>query len=143
MHLAIEQARIAEKLDEVPIGSVLVDPMGIVKQASHNMVIKNCDPTAHAEMNVIRMECQAIQNERLPGYKIISTLEPCPMCASAISQARISQIHYGTSDAKSGGIESGPKILSHSQSHHKPNITKGTEKALCSELLKKFFESRR
>ena len=143
MHLAIEQARIAEKLDEVPIGSVLVDPVGRVKQASHNMVKKNCDPTAHAEMNVIRMECQAIQNERLPGYQLISTLEPCPMCASAISQARISLIHYGASDEKSGGIESGPKIFSHFKAYHKPKITKGTEETLCSELLKKFFKSKR
>jgi len=143
MHLAIEQARIAEKLNEVPIGSVLIDPAGIVKQASHNLVIKNCDPTAHAEINVIRMECHAIQNERLTGYQIISTLEPCPMCASAISKARIALIHYGASDAKSGGIESGPKIFSHSQMHHKPKITTGTEKAICSELLKNFFQSRR
>ena len=91
-------------------------------------------------MNVIRMECHAIQNERLPGYQIVSTLEPCPMCASAISQARISLVHYGASDAKSGGLESGPKIFSHSNAHHKPRITKGTDKALCSELLKKFFK---
>ena len=143
MHLAIEQARIAEMLNEVPIGSVLVDPEGRVKQTSHNTVIKNCDPTAHAEMNVIRMECYAIQNERLPGYQLISTLEPCPMCASAISQARIARVHYGASDSKSGGIESGPKIFSHSQVHLKPKITKGTENALCSELLKNFFKSRR
>ena len=92
--------RIAEKVIEVPIGSVLVDPVGRVKQASHNMVRKIRDPTAHAEMNVIRMECHVIQNERLPGYQIVSTLEPCPMCASAISQARISLVHYGASDAK-------------------------------------------
>ena len=143
MHLAIEQARIAESCNEVPIGAVLIDPEGNIKQSSHNLVIDNSDPTAHAELNVIRRECRSLKNERLNGYSLFVTLEPCPMCATAISFARISKIVYGASDRKSGGIEVGPKIFTHSQSHHKPEIVKGINQEICSHLLKNFFKLRR
>ena len=143
MHLAIEQARIAESCNEVPIGAVLIDPEGNIKQSSHNLVIGNSDPTAHAELNVIRRECLSLKNERLNGYSLFVTLEPCPMCAAAISFARISKIFYGASDRKSGGIEVGPKIFTHSQSHHKPEIVKGINQEICSHLLKNFFKLRR
>ena len=143
MHLAIEQARIAETCNEVPIGAVLVDPQGKINQSSHNLVIGNSDPTAHAELNVIRRECRSLKNERLNGYSLCVTLEPCPMCATAISFARISKIVYGASDRKSGGIEVGPKIFAHSQSHHKPEIVKGINQEICSHLLKNFFKLRR
>ena len=143
MHLAIEQARIAESCNEVPIGAVLIDPEGNIKQSSHNLVIANSDPTAHAELNVIRRECRSLKNERLNGYSLFVTLEPCPMCATAISFARISKIVYGASDRKSGGIEVGPKIFTHSQSHHKPEIVKGINQEICSHLLKNFFKLRR
>ena len=143
MHLAIEQARIAETCNEVPIGAVLVDPEGKIKQSGHNLVIGNSDPTAHAELNVIRRECRSLKNERLNGYSLFVTLEPCPMCAAAISFARISKIVYGASDRKSGGIEVGPKIFTHSQSHHKPEIVKGINQEICSRLLKNFFKLRR
>ena len=83
MHLAIEQARIAESCNEVPIGAVLIDPEGNIKQSSHNLVIGNSDPTAHAELNVIRRECRSLKNERLNGYSLFVTLEPCPMAATA------------------------------------------------------------
>ena len=143
MHLAIEQARIAESCNEVPIGAVLIDPEGKIKQASHNLVIGTSDPTAHAELNVIRRECRSLKNERLNGYSLFVTLEPCPMCATAISFARLSKIVYGASDRKSGGIEVGPKIFTHSQSHHKPEIVKGINQEICSHLLKNFFKLRR
>ncbi len=143
MYLAIEQARIAESCNEVPIGAVLIDPKGNVKQSSHNLVISNSDPTAHAELNVIRRECRSLKNERLTGYSLFVTLEPCPMCATAISFARISKIFYGASDRKSGGVEVGPKIFTHSQSHHKPEIIKGINQEICSNLLKNFFKMRR
>ena len=143
MYLAIEQARIAESCNEVPIGAVLIDPEGNVKQSGHNLVISNSDPTAHAELNVIRRECQSLKNERLTGYSLFVTLEPCPMCATAISFARISKIFYGASDRKSGGVEVGPKIFTHSQSHHKPEIIKGINQEICSNLLKNFFKMRR
>ena len=143
MHLAIEQARLAQSCNEVPIGAVLVDPEGHIKQSSYNLVIRNSDPTAHAEMNVIRQECASIKNERLLDYRLFVTLEPCPMCASAISLARISKVYYGASDKKSGGVELGPKIFSHSQIHHKPKIIKGINEDICSRMLKKFFKARR
>ncbi len=143
MHLAIEQARIAERCDEVPIGAVLIDPNGNIKQAGHNLVVKDSDPTAHAEMNVIRKECASLKNKRLIGYRLFVTLEPCPMCASAISFARISEVIYGASDEKSGGIDYGPKIYSHPQTHHKPKVVKGIYKEICSRLLKDFFKMRR
>ena len=143
MHLAIEQARIAESCNEVPIGAVLIDPAGNIKQSSHNLVIGNSAPTAHAELNVIRRECRSLKNERLNGYSLFVTLEPCPMCATAISFSRISKIVYGASDRKSGGIEVGPQIFTHSQSHHKPEIVKGINQEICSHLLKNFFKLRR
>ncbi len=143
MYLAIEQARIAESCNEVPIGAVLIDPEGNVKQSGYNLVISNSDPTAHAELNVIRRECRSVKNERLTGYSLFVTLEPCPMCATAISFARISKIFYGASDRKSGGVEVGPKIFTHSQSHHKPEIIKGINQEICSNLLKNFFKMRR
>ena len=143
MDLAIEQARKAEACNEVPIGAILVDQDGNIKQSAHNLVVTLSDPTAHAEINVIRMQCNSLNNERLKGYSLYVTLEPCAMCAAAISSARISTVVYGASDKKSGGIEIGPKIFTHPQSHHKPEIIKGISKETCSKLLKNFFQLRR
>ena len=143
MHFAIEQARKAAKCSEVPIGAILVNPDGIIKQSSHNLVLRKSDPTAHAELNVVRAECESINNERLLNYRLFVTLEPCAMCAAALSYARVSQIVYGASDKKSGGVECGPKIFTHSQIHHKPEIIGGVNKEICSEIIQNFFKLRR
>lgn len=143
MQIAIKQAKLAADQGEVPVGAVLVDSTGLVKQVGHNQVIQNSDPTCHAEINVIRMECAILKNERLTGYRLFSTLEPCPMCSTAISLSRISELVYGASDEKSGGVTVGPRIFSHAQIHHKPKIVGGIEASVCSNLLKGFFKSRR
>ena len=125
MDAALVQASAAGQRGEVPVGAVIVGPSGdVVAQAGNETRALN-DPTAHAEILAIRAACAAIGRERLLDHDLYVTLEPCPMCASAISQARIRRLYYGASDAKSGGIENGPRVLSHTQSHHVPEIYDG------------------
>ncbi|MDD9922095.1 MAG: nucleoside deaminase, partial [Boseongicola sp.] len=101
------------------------------------------DPTGHAEILVIRQACETLGSERLSGCDLYVTLEPCPMCAAAISAARIARLYYGASDPKSGGIESGPRIFDHPQSHHVPEVYGGIAESECAALLKSFFAERR
>ena len=100
----------------------------------------NCsDPTAHAEILAIRDACAALGSERLTGCVLYVTLEPCPMCAAAISAARLLRLVYGASDPKSGGIEQGPRVFSHPQAHHAPEVVAGVAEADCAALLRDFF----
>ncbi len=101
------------------------------------------DPTAHAEILVIREGCAALSSERLPGYDLYVTLEPCPMCATAISAARIARVYYGAADPKSGGIAQGPRIFRHPQCHHTPEVYDGISAPESEALLKTFFAQRR
>ncbi|NOU06678.1 MAG: nucleoside deaminase, partial [Hyphomicrobiaceae bacterium] len=101
------------------------------------------DPTAHAEMLVIRSAAAAIKSERLTDCDLYVTLEPCPMCAAAISFARIRRLYYGASDPKSGGVEHGPRVFSHVTCHHAPELYGGLAETESSELLRSFFSSRR
>jgi len=101
------------------------------------------DPTAHAEILVIRAACAAAQSERLPGYSLYVTLEPCAMCATAISAARIARLYYAASDPKSGGVAHGARVFSHPQCHHAPEIYDGIAADEAETLLKTFFQNRR
>jgi tRNA(Arg) A34 adenosine deaminase TadA len=143
MNTAMDQARAAAKRGEVPVGAVIVAPNGQIIASSGNRTRELNDPTAHAEILAIRAACVIAKSERLTGYDLYVTLEPCPMCAMAISAARIKRLYFAASDAKSGGIHQGPRIFSHPQAHHVPEIYDGINAAQSESLLKSFFKSRR
>lgn len=144
MDLALEEAKAAALRGETPVGAVIYDPAtGEVLAKAGNRVRELHDPTAHAECLVIREACQELANERLQGLDLYVTLEPCPMCAGVISAARIARVYYGASDPKSGGIEHGPRLFSHPQAHHKPQIYPGISEAQASKLLTEFFQDKR
>ncbi len=143
MQAALSQARAAAARGEVPVGAVVVSPGGEIVAAAGNRTRELADPTAHAELLALRAACAAAGSERLPGHAIYVTLEPCPMCASAISQARIARLYYGAADPKSGGVAHGPRVLDHPQSHHKPEVYDGIAADEAEALLKAFFARRR
>lgn len=142
MDVALKEARAAAARGEVPVGAVISGPEGIVAQAGNRTRELN-DPTAHAEVLAIRAACTAMGQERLTGYDLYVTLEPCPMCAAAISNARIARLYYGADDPKSGGIGQGPRIFSHPQCHHVPEVYEGLDARASEALLKDFFAARR
>lgn len=143
MSIALAEARAAALRDEVPVGAVLVAPDGrIVAQAGNRNRELN-DPTAHAEILALRAACAAAGSDRLPGHALWVTLEPCPMCAAAISFARIARLYYGASDPKSGGVAHGPRIFAHPQCHHRPEVYDGIAEAESAALLRAFFATRR
>lgn len=143
MAFALEEARLAETRGEVPIGAVLVAPDGRIAARAGNRTREQSDPTAHAEILAIREACQAIGSERLVDYALYVTLEPCPMCAAAISFARIRRLYYGATDPKGGGVESGPRIFSQPTCHHAPEVYGGMMETDCSNILKAFFATKR
>ena len=143
MVLALEEARRAGERGEVPVGAVVVAPDGTVLARSGNRTRELADPTAHAEMLAIREACHITGSERLTGFSLYVTLEPCPMCAAAISFARIRRIYYGASDPKGGGVEFGPRIFSQPTCHHVPEIYGGIGEAQSADLLREFFAARR
>ena len=143
MALALEEAQRAAERGEVPVGAVIVAPDGTVAARNGNRTRELCDPTAHAEILVIREACRAIGSERLTGFSLYVTLEPCPMCATAISFARIRRLYYGASDPKGGGVEFGPSIFTQPTCHHTPEIYGGIAEKEAAQLLKAFLEARR
>lgn len=143
MELALEQARKAAEADEVPVGAVLVDASGAVLAATHNRVERDKDPTAHAEMLAIREAAAKRGDARLPDCDLYVTLEPCPMCATAISFARLRRVYWGASDPKGGGIENGPRIFAQATCHHRPELFGGIAETEAAALLRDFFKARR
>lgn len=143
MALALQAARAAEALGEVPIGAVVTGPDGSVLAVAGNRTITDRDPTAHAEILAIRAACAQLGSERLTGCDLHVTLEPCPMCAAAISFARIRRLYYGASDPKGGGVEQGPRIFTQPTCHHAPEIYPGIAAAESAEMLRAFFRRRR
>jgi tRNA(adenine34) deaminase len=143
METALAEARAAALRGEVPVGAVVVDPNGRVVARAGNRTRELCDPSAHAEVLAIRAACAAAGSERLPGHALYVTLEPCPACAAIISAARIARLYYGAADPKSGGVERGPRIFSHPQAHHVPEVYDGIGAAEAERLLKGFFAERR
>lgn len=143
MEMALDEARAAEARGEVPVGAVIVAPDGRVVARDGNRTREQNDPTAHAEVLAIRAACAATGSERLPGHDLYVTLEPCPMCAAAISAARIGRLYYGASDPKSGGVAVGARVFSHPQCHHVPEVYDGINAAEAERILVGFFQSRR
>lgn len=143
MDLALEEARAAGMRGEVPVGAVIVAPTGAVVARAGNRTRELCDPTAHAEILAIRAACAALGQERLAGHDLYVTLEPCPMCAAAISAARIGRLYYGAADPKSGGVAFGARVFSHAQCHHAPEIYDGLAEADAAALLRGFFAAKR
>ena len=144
MREALEEARAAAARDETPVGAVVVNPStGQILGRGGNRTRELADPTAHAEILAIRAACARLRSERLPGLDLYVTLEPCPMCASAIAQARIARLYYGASDPKSGGVEQGPRVFDHPQSHHRPEVYGGIDETEAAALLKSYFAAKR
>jgi len=143
MDIALREARAAANRGETPVGAAIVAPDGRIIAATGNRTRALRDPTAHAEMLAIRMACRALDDERLLGCSMYVTLEPCPMCAMAISAARIARLCYGASDPKSGGVAQGPCIFDHRQAHHVPEIHDGIQATESERLLREFFAARR
>ena len=143
MELALEQARKAAEAGEVPVGAVLVDAEGAVLAATHNRVERDKDPTAHAEMLAIRQAAATRGDPRLPDCDLYVTLEPCPMCATAISFARLRRVYWGASDPKGGGVENGPRIFAQATCHHRPELIGGIAETEAAALLRDFFKARR
>ena len=144
MDAALDEARAAADRGETPVGAVIVDPAtNTVIARNGNRVRELHDPTAHAEILVIRAAAQAHQSERLIGLDLYVTLEPCPACAASIAAARIARLYYGASDPKSGGVEQGPRIFAHPQCHHRPEIYPGISEPASAQMLRDFFEKRR
>jgi tRNA(Arg) A34 adenosine deaminase TadA len=143
MNLALEEARTAAARGEVPIGAVLVDGDGNVLAQAGNRSEERSDPTAHAEMEVIRQACAARGEQRLPDCALYVTLEPCPMCATTISFARLARLYYGAADSKGGGVEHGPRIFHQPTCHHRPELYPGIGEDAAATLLRDFFQERR
>ena len=144
MDLALAQARAAAARGEVPVGAVLVDgARRRVVAAAGNEVEARCDPTAHAEMLVIRAGAEALESPRLTECDLYVTLEPCPMCAAAISFARLRRIYFGAEDPKGGGVIHGARIFEQPTCHHRPEILGGLAERESAALLRAFFRDRR
>ncbi len=143
MSLALEEAEGAAARGEVPVGAVLVGSNGEIIASAGNRSLELKDPTAHAEILVIRDACQAFGSERLPGTDLYVTLEPCTMCAAAISYARIRRLYFGAADPKGGGVEHGVRFFEQPTCHHAPEVYSGFSEVRSAELLKEFFKVRR
>ncbi len=139
MQIALAEARAAAARGETPVGAVLLDESGRELARDGNRVRELHDPTAHAEILVIRAACAAVGSERLPGSQLWVTLEPCPMCAAAISQARVARLVYAAPDPKGGGVEHGPRVFAQPTCHHRPEIASGIGEREAAELLRNFF----
>jgi tRNA(adenine34) deaminase len=142
MRLALEQARLAEATGEVPIGAVVVKDNAVIAMA-HNSPRADHDPTAHAEIAAIRAAARALGQERLEGCELWVTLEPCAMCAGAISHARIARLYYAASDPKGGAVEHGARVFEQEQCLHAPEVYAGMGAEEAAGLLREFFASRR
>jgi tRNA(Arg) A34 adenosine deaminase TadA len=140
---ALAEAEAAAARGEVPIGAVVTGPDGALLAAAGNRTREWNDPTAHAELLAIRESCAKLGSERLVGCDLYVTLEPCPMCAAAISFARIRRLYYGASDPKGGGVEHGARVFNHPTCHHRPEIYTGIEEERAMAVLRGFFEARR
>ncbi|NDW04012.1 nucleoside deaminase [Jiella pacifica] len=142
MDLALEQADRAARRGEVPVGAVIVRDDAVIAAAG-NETIARADPTAHAEIVAIRLACGALGDQRLTGCDLYVTLEPCAMCAAAISFARIRRLYFGAFDEKGGAVENGPRFYSQQTCHHAPEVYSGIGEVASTALLRRFFAERR
>ena len=143
LRAALEQAQLAADAGEVPVGAVIVGPDGDVLARGQNRVLRDSDPTAHAEMVALRAAGRALGNYRLEGCTLYVTLEPCAMCAGAMIHARIARLVYGAADPKAGAAGSVLSVLNHPQLNHQIQVTSGALAEECGEMLRQFFRQRR
>ena len=139
MHEALMAAQNAAERGEVPVGAVVVGPHGECLAVASNLTESNCDPSAHAEILALREAGQKLRSPRLLGCDLFVTLEPCAMCAQAISHARIRRVVFGAYDPKSGGVEHGARVYTHATCHHAPEVIGGVLETDAAKLLKAFF----
>ncbi len=142
MQIALSEARAAALRGEVPVGCVLVSNGEVIARAG-NRTIGDRDPTAHAELLAIRQAAAALGSERLSDCDLYVTLEPCAMCAAAMSFARIRRLYFGAADPKGGAVENGVRFFSAATCHHRPEVFGGINEGECAGLLKEFFQKRR
>ena len=142
MARALSEARAAALAGEVPVGAAVARG-GRIIAAAGNRVVRDRDPTAHAEILAIRAACAALGTERLSDADLYVTLEPCAMCAGAVSLARLRRLYYGAGDAKGGGVEHGARFFSQATCHHAPEVYSGIAEAEAAEMLRAFFRERR
>jgi tRNA(Arg) A34 adenosine deaminase TadA len=144
MDTALDEARAAAGRGEVPVGAVLVDgATGEILARAGNRTEAAADPTAHAEMLVLRAAAARVGAPRLTGCDLYVTLEPCAMCAAAISFARIRRLYYGAEDPKGGGVDHGPRFFDQPTCHHRPEVYGGIAESEAAEMLRGFFRDRR
>lgn len=143
MDRALEAARLAAAAGEVPVGACLVGPAGEILAVSGNLVERGPDPTAHAEIVVLREGARRLGTPRLVDCELHVTLEPCPMCAFAVSLARIRRLYFGAEDPKAGGVVNGPRLFDSPCCHHRPEVYGGIGERESAELLRRFFRARR
>ncbi|MGI9464804.1 MAG: nucleoside deaminase [Aestuariivirgaceae bacterium] len=143
MDLALKEARAAADRGEVPVGAVITGTGGAVIAAAGNRTIELHDPSAHAEILAIRKACTVLGSERLTGCDLYVTLEPCAMCAAAISFARLRRVYFGAADEKMGAVENGPRFFNQPTCHHAPEVYGGIGEARARALLVQFFKERR
>lgn len=144
MDAALDEARAAAGRGEVPVGAVLVDgATGEILARAGNQTEAAADPTAHAEMLVLRAAAASVGAPRLTGCDLYVTLEPCAMCAAAISFARIRRLYYGVDDPKGGGVDHGPRFFGQPTCHHRPEVYGGIAEREAAEMLRDFFRDRR
>lgn len=143
MQMALDEAKAAAAAGEVPVGAIMVGPDGAVLARARNAMRTDKDPTAHAEIAAIRAACAAVGNERLIECDLYVTLEPCPMCAGAIAEARIRRLYYGASDMKGGAVDNGIALFDQKSCHHAPQVVGGLRESECAAMLRDFFALRR
>ncbi len=141
--LALQEAKEAAIRGEVPVGAVLLGPDGALLAQDGNRIVEYRDPTAHAEMLVLRKGAAALGNERLTGAQLFVSLEPCAMCAGAMSLARVARLVFVAQDPKGGAVISGPRFFEQATCHHRPVIARAGDAAAAGEMLKEFFRARR
>jgi tRNA(adenine34) deaminase len=140
---AFAEAEAAAARGEVPVGAVLVDSVGEIVAAAGNRVEGDCDPTAHAEMLVLRAAVRSLGEKRLAECDLWVTLEPCAMCAGAIGLARLRRLYFAAYDPKTGAVEHGPRLFDRLEANHRPEIYGGIDEARAARLLRDFFRNRR
>lgn len=143
MAIAIAEAEAAAKRGEVPVGASIVSPSGEILARAGNRTLELKDPTAHAEMLVLRQAATRLGSERLTDCDLYVTLEPCAMCAGAISHARIRRVYFGANDPKMGAVEHGPRFFTQPTCHHAPEVYGGIGGEASAQLLRDFFKARR
>lgn len=144
MSRALGQAQAAFEAGEVPVGAIVIAPDGeTILAEAHNAPVSSHDPSSHAEIRALRMAAERMGNYRLTGCTLIVTLEPCTMCAGAISHARIARLVYGAPDIKGGAVQSGIRFFDQPTCHHRPAVISGVQAEAASQLLKDFFKARR